>query len=100
METALTRCIHSPLAAAENKRTERRISLDSIIRVTKHLSVDAAVAVMYAKVRASLKKAGTPIGGNDTWIAAEALHHNLVLITDNIREFERVDGLRVENWTE
>jgi tRNA(fMet)-specific endonuclease VapC len=83
-----------------DKRMERRISLDKIIGATQQLSISPAVAVMYAKVRASLEKAGTPIGGNDTWIAAEALHHNLTLITDNIREFERVAGLRVENWTE
>jgi tRNA(fMet)-specific endonuclease VapC len=83
-----------------DKRIERRISLDNITRLTKHLKVDVDVAVMYAKVRASLEKAGTPIGGNDTWIAAEAMHHNLVLITDNIREFERVAGLQVENWME
>jgi tRNA(fMet)-specific endonuclease VapC len=81
-------------------RIERRRSLDKIISSTQHLTVNPAVAVMYAKIRASLEKAGTPIGGNDTWIAAEALHHNLVLITDNICEFERVAGLRVENWTE
>ena len=98
--SAIVRCELQLVFEKRDKRTERRISLDSIIRVTKHLSVDAAVAVMYAKVRASLEKAGTPIGGNDTWIAAEALHHNLTLITDNIREFERVVGLRVENWTE
>jgi tRNA(fMet)-specific endonuclease VapC len=83
-----------------DKRIERRRSLDKIIATAQHLILNPAVAVMYAKIRASLEKAGTPIGGNDTWIAAEALHHNLVLITDNIREFERVAGLRVENWTE
>ncbi|MDI9334876.1 MAG: PIN domain-containing protein [Cytophagales bacterium] len=83
-----------------DKRIERRISLDKIIKATQHLSVSPAVAVMYAKVRADLETKGTPIGGNDTWIAAEALHHHLVLITDNIREFERVAGLRVENWAE
>ena len=83
-----------------DKRVERRRSLDKIISTTQHLIVNPAVAVMYAKIRTSLEKAGTPIGGNDTWIAAEALHHNLTLITDNIREFERVPGLRVENWTE
>ncbi len=83
-----------------DKRIERRISLDKIIRVAQHLIVNPAVAVMYAKVRAELEKAGVPIGGNDTWIAAEAMHYNLTLITDNVREFERVAGLRVENWTE
>ena len=42
--------------------------------------------------------AGTAIGGNDLWIAAHALAQNMTLVTNNTREFERVAGLRVENW--
>lgn len=83
-----------------DRREHRRDNLNQIIASTQHLVIDQAVALTYAKLRTSLELAGTPIGRNDTWIAAEALHHNLTLITDNIREFERVAGLRVENWTE
>jgi tRNA(fMet)-specific endonuclease VapC len=42
--------------------------------------------------------AGTPIGAHDTWIAAICLVHQLTLVTDNVREFQRVPGLSVENW--
>ena len=56
------------------------------------------MAETYAQLRTSLETAGTPIGPNDTWIAAEALHHRLVMVTDNVGEFSRVPKLRVENW--
>jgi tRNA(fMet)-specific endonuclease VapC len=62
------------------------------------LTITSRVADSYGQLRAQLEAAGTPIGPNDTWIAAEALHHKLVLVTDNVREFSRVPGLPVENW--
>lgn len=52
----------------------------------------------YAQIRASLEVAGTPIGANDLWIAAQALAEDATLVTDNAREFRRVRGLRLENW--
>jgi len=57
--------------------------------------VDARVA---AEIRAVLKRAGTPIGPLDTLIAGQALARDLTLVTRNTREFERVEGLRLENW--
>jgi tRNA(fMet)-specific endonuclease VapC len=42
--------------------------------------------------------AGTAIGGNDLLIAAQAIAHDHTLVTDNDKEFSRIDGLRVENW--
>lgn len=53
----------------------------------------------YGRVRAHLARAGTPIGANDTLIAATAIVHDLTLVTANIREFARVPGLRLEDWT-
>jgi tRNA(fMet)-specific endonuclease VapC len=55
-------------------------------------------AIEYARVRAKLERAGTPIGPLDTLIASQALARNLVLVSNNEREFRRVSGLRVENW--
>ena len=52
----------------------------------------------YADIRAALERSGTPIGGNDLWIAAHARSRGLVLVTHNTREFERVPGLAVEDW--
>ena len=59
---------------------------------------DAPAERAYGDIRAHLESAGTPIGANDLFIAAQALALNLTLVTDNVREFERVPGLDVENW--
>jgi tRNA(fMet)-specific endonuclease VapC len=58
----------------------------------------ANAAPHYGATRAQLETAGTPIGGNDLWIAAHALAQNMTLVTNNTSEFERVPGLKVENW--
>jgi len=58
----------------------------------------AEIVPHYARARAALERAGTPIGPNDLLIAAHALALDLPLITDNIREFSRVPNLRVANW--
>lgn len=52
-----------------------------------------------AEVRAALRRAGTPIGPYDILIAGQALARNMVLVTNNIGEFERVNGLHLEDWT-
>lgn len=52
----------------------------------------------YANIRNALERAGTPIGPNDLLIAAHARSLGMVLVTDNVREFSRVEGLVVENW--
>lgn len=54
----------------------------------------------YARQFTLLKTAGTPIGGNDLWIASHALSQNAILVTHNVREFERIEGLKIEDWTE
>ena len=57
-----------------------------------------AVCEHYAVHAAHLRTAGTPIGGNDLWIAAHALAEGATLVTNNTREFGRIDGLAVEDW--
>lgn len=63
------------------------------------LSFDEKAASHYGQIRATLERAGTPIGPYDLMIAGHARSEGLVLVTNNSREFERVDGLRVEDWT-
>ncbi|WP_085317903.1 type II toxin-antitoxin system tRNA(fMet)-specific endonuclease VapC [Derxia lacustris] len=55
-------------------------------------------AAHYGAIRAALELAGTPIGVNDLHIAAQARSEGLTLVTNNLREFERVPGLLSENW--
>jgi tRNA(fMet)-specific endonuclease VapC len=59
---------------------------------------DAEAAEIYGTIRASLEAAGTPIGPLDTLIAAHALAMGATLVTSNVREFQPVQGLSVENW--
>lgn len=61
--------------------------------------MDARASLHYGEVRARLERQGSPIGANDTWIAAHALALEAVLVTNNVREFSRVPSLMVENWT-
>ena len=55
-------------------------------------------AVEYGRIRAELKRKGTPIGANDLMIAAHAKSLGVTLVTSNTREFERVEGLMLEDW--
>ena len=54
---------------------------------------------VYAAIRASLERKGTPIGPNDMLIAATVIANNGILVTNNVSEFSRVDVLRHEDWT-
>jgi tRNA(fMet)-specific endonuclease VapC len=62
------------------------------------LHYDSKAAAHYGEIRAVLEKAGTPIGVNDLHIAGHARSLGLSLVTNNLKEFKRVKGLRLENW--
>jgi tRNA(fMet)-specific endonuclease VapC len=62
------------------------------------LDYGSKAAQHYGQIRAALERRGTPIGVNDLHIAAQARSEGLTLISNNLREFERVDGLLLENW--
>ncbi len=62
------------------------------------LPLDAPAEIHYADIRHVLERAGTPIGPNDLLIAAHARALDATLVTDNVREFARVPGLKIENW--
>ena len=64
------------------------------------LPFGATAASEYGELRAYLQSKGTPIGPLDMLIAGHAKAENLVLVTNNVREFERVPGLHLENWAE
>jgi tRNA(fMet)-specific endonuclease VapC len=61
-------------------------------------ALEASVVAHYARVRVGLERAGNPIGASDMLIAAHALDLNATLVSDNEREFARIEGLRLENW--
>ncbi len=62
------------------------------------LSYDDKAAFHYGAIRADLERKGTPVGANDLHIAAHARSLGLTLVSNNLREFSRVEGLLSENW--
>ncbi|RTL81045.1 MAG: type II toxin-antitoxin system VapC family toxin [Hyphomicrobiales bacterium] len=62
------------------------------------LSLDGPADAEYGRIRAELERKGSPIGGNDLLIAAHALAIEATMVTANVAEFARVDGLNVQNW--
>lgn len=90
------------------KGAERSTRKSQVLRklelLTRQIPViynaDRTLCGHYAKIFTHLKKAGTPVGANDLWIACHALAEEAILVTNNIREFERVQGLRLENWAD
>jgi tRNA(fMet)-specific endonuclease VapC len=69
-------------------------NLEEVLKVYKVIPFDEAAAMQYGRIRSEMQKAGTPIGPNDYLIAAITLALDATLITRNVREFERIPGLR------
>jgi tRNA(fMet)-specific endonuclease VapC len=91
----------SELQYGAEKSARRSLNLDGIARFTARLDIlpfAAAAAVHYCQLRAELERAGRPVGPLDTLIGAHARSEGLILVTNNLREFARMPGLRVENW--
>jgi tRNA(fMet)-specific endonuclease VapC len=76
----------------------RRRQLSAFVEMVGILPFAADEARTAARIRATLEASGNPIGPLDTLIAATALSYGATLVTRNVREFERVEGLQVENW--
>jgi len=75
-----------------------REALEQFVSPLEIAVFDRQATIVYGKIRALLEKRGRPIGSMDLLIAAHALSLNVRLVTNNMREFKRVPGLRVENW--
>jgi len=84
--------------AERRKSTRLAAQLESVFEDLPVMPFDAPADATYARIRNALEEAGTVIGANDLLIAAHALALDCILVTDNVREFSRVPGLRVENW--
>jgi tRNA(fMet)-specific endonuclease VapC len=74
-------------------------ALNTFLKYVQVFPYPAEAAEDYGQIRAELKSQGTPIGGNDLLIAAHVRCLGLTLVTNNTREFSRVSGLKIENWT-
>lgn len=85
-------------AAKSQDPDKARQKIEALLLPLACLPFDVSAADAYGEIRATLERAGTPIGPNDLLIAATALTHHAVVVTRNTREFQRVRGLVVESW--
>lgn len=85
-------------AAAQHTRARRLAFVEGILAALPVLPIDLATARSHSQLWAELAQQGTMIGVHDSWLAATCLAHGLRMATHNLREFERVPGLHVEQW--
>jgi tRNA(fMet)-specific endonuclease VapC len=83
---------------AKNPSTRVRTVVEEFLDTIHVLTIDRALEKPYAEIRAALERRGRPIGALDTIIAAHAVAVRAVLVTNNLREFRRVRGLRCQDW--
>ena len=81
------------------RKQQDRMALDAYLKHVEVLDYPDEAALHYGQIRAALKVAGDMIGANDLLIAAHARSLGFTLVTNNTREFGRVPGLKLENWT-
>jgi len=83
------------------KSARRRQNLEAIEQFAARLEVlpfSAKAAAHFGQIRAELARSGTPCGAYDMLIGAHARSEGMVLVTNNVREFERMPGLQLDNW--
>jgi tRNA(fMet)-specific endonuclease VapC len=78
---------------------KNRDALEKFLTPIEIIDYGYEATVEYGKIRAELEKKGVPIGPLDMLIASHAKSLDVILVTNNVREFERIAGLRIENWT-
>ena len=92
--------VAAELRYGATKKASPRLTaqLEAVLGALEVIALETPVDASYGAARVALEAAGTPIGANDLLIAAQALALDMIVVTDNEREFARVDGLRLENW--
>jgi tRNA(fMet)-specific endonuclease VapC len=85
-------------ADSAGRRQRRQDFVEAVLDVIPVVSFDLDTARVHSRLWADLAQAGSMIGAHDLQIAATAIAHDLELVTANIREFERVEGLVAHNW--
>ncbi|MBW1752658.1 MAG: type II toxin-antitoxin system VapC family toxin [Deltaproteobacteria bacterium] len=86
-------------AYKSEKVTGNLAKIRTIENAFEIISTGRESAEIFGMLKASLEKSGTPLDDFDLIIASCALSHNLILVTNNIKHFDRVEGLRLTNWT-
>jgi tRNA(fMet)-specific endonuclease VapC len=86
-------------AIKSNQRARALTLIEELVQDIPVEDLNSRAAQAYGEIRASLEKRGRLIGNNDLWIGAHAMALDVTLATNNEREFKRITGLAVENWT-
>jgi tRNA(fMet)-specific endonuclease VapC len=92
--------VAAELRYGATKRASARLTaqLEAVLRALEILPFAVPADAVYGRLRMLLEQRGQPIGANDLLIAAQAVALGLTMVTDNEREFARIDGLSCENW--
>lgn len=92
--------VAAELRYGATKKGSTRLSaqLDAILGLLEVLPLESPLDDVYGRVRTVLERAGQPVGGNDLLIASQALRLGYTVVTNNEREFRRIEGLQVVNW--
>jgi tRNA(fMet)-specific endonuclease VapC len=101
-EAAISVIAYGELLYGAMKNSQRESALErlrELSRALPALPLPEEAAQTYGTIRADLEAKGEMIGNNDLWIAAHAMAAGLTLVTNNEKEFRRVRGLKIQNWT-
>jgi tRNA(fMet)-specific endonuclease VapC len=102
-EVCMSFVTYAELLKAAEGSSRKEQTLLTLERLTRQIpvifDVGRQMCQHYAEQFQLLKNAGTPIGGNDLWIACHALSEKATLVTNNSNEFQRIAGLPIANWT-
>ncbi len=87
--TGVEKCFHP---------VEERAKVETLLQAVTELAFDSTSAHSAARIRGNLETQGMPIGPYDLLLAGQAVANGLILVTNNVQEFSRVDGLQIEDW--
>lgn len=101
VDISIPAIVKAELLVGASKSNQHDVVLEKVNRFLEPFDIvpfDDGATLIYASIRATLESQGNIIGPNDLLIAATVLYHNGILVTNNVREFGRVPGLKLENW--
>lgn len=85
-------------AEKSEQKTKNLTRINQFLEPFEIIPFDDDCSIVYSRIRSDIEQKGTGIGPNDYIIAATVLAKNGILVTNNIKEFERIKNLRIENW--
>ena len=85
--------------ARSQRKEQNQNNVNALLSRLEVLDYSASCAKYYGEIRASLQKKGVIIGGNDLFIASHAVYEDAVLVTNNTKEFRRINNLKLEDWS-